>query len=419
MKVSFVLRRRKGKKSAIYLTVRWYHQQLKWSTGIFIASEDWNQKTRQPRSKAPNRIGIIQSLNQLEQLVYFIKQAYEEENGFGSIISLAEFKNRFGIAIGRIEDTSKQDSCFINFGRMYSDGRRPEMKQAVQTVSDYLENGHLPFDSIDYNFIEALVEYMKNQGLRISTINLKLGYINQLLKVSHKKKLHSNPYRIDKDQKLSSKLKRPIIALTVDELLRLANLDVSGRLEAAKDLFIMGFYTGQRHSDYSRICPEMIKGEELHLTQVKTGVDVEIPLRLLDSLPLPNIFTELLEKYAYRVPELEYSTFLKLLKTLAEMAQIDDLEKNIVDQDGERRKIGSIEKWKLVTSHTSRKTFCTVLYDYEMELENIAVFSGHKSLDTLALYIGAAKEKRKRRAIKDAQKCLGFNPTLSVMKKAI
>ncbi|MEZ5044428.1 MAG: phage integrase SAM-like domain-containing protein [Saprospiraceae bacterium] len=419
MKVSFILRNPKAKKSAIYLTVRWNHQQIKWSTDVSIAPDDWNQSTRRPKGKAPNRLGIVQTLNQFEQLVYDTKLEYEKEKGFGEIIPVYEFKKRFGIAIGRIDDTSKQDSSFIKFSRDYSIGKRPEMLQTIQTIETYLDDKDLAFDQIDFNFIESLIEFMKEQGLKISTINLKLGYINQLLNVAGKKKLHSNSFRVGKDQKLSSKLKKPIIALTIDELIRFANLDVSDSLELAKDLFLIGFYCGQRHSDYSRICPEMIKGEELHLTQVKTGVDIEIPLRLLDALPIPFTFTELLKKHAYTAPCLSYTSFLRHLVTLAEMAGIDELEKEIEDKDGERKRIGTIEKWKLVTSHTSRKSFCTVLYDQGMELENIAVFSGHKSLDTLQLYIGAAKEKQKKRAIRDAQKCLGYNPTLSAMKKAV
>lgn len=418
MKVSFILRNPKAKKSAIYLTVRWNRRQVKWSTGLSIDPDDWNQNTRQPKGRVPNRLAIVQTLNQFEQLVYDVKLAYEKDNGLGSVMPLDEFKERFGVAIGRREDPTEKDRSFILWAKEYCIGKRAELMQAVQTVETYLDGKDLEFDQVKAKFVDGLIAFMKRQGLKISTINHKLGSINYLMSVAAEYELHSNPYKI-KRRKLSSNLKKPVIALTVEELTRLASLDVTGNLEMARDLFLISFYSGQRHSDASRICPEMIKDGELHLTQKKTAAEVEIPLRLLDGIDLPYTFTELLEKYNYKAPDLYYQTYLKLLTELAQMARINEPVKNVVDENGKRKHVGTVEKWTLVTSHTSRKSFCTYLFQRGMELESIAAFSGHKSLDTLTVYIGEKRQKEKARALRDAQKCLGFESGFSSLKKAI
>ena len=58
------------------------------------------------------------------------------------------------------------------------------------------------------------------------------------------------------------------------------------------------------------------------------------------------------------------------------------------------RKEEVFQKWEVISSHTCRRSFCTNLFKRGMNLEDIALFSGHSAIRILKLYIKLTPEEK-------------------------
>lgn len=144
------------------------------------------------------------------------------------------------------------------------------------------QTGH-PINYPDYS-----IEFYKSFKLWLTDRNLTKNYIGSLfkdlkilLKQAHNDGLHTNTIFQHKDFKKFSE-NTDNIYLTDDDLTAIYNLDLSATpgLDRARDLFLIGCYTGLRFSDYSQLRPENITNNGRILTRktLKTSERVSIPL---------------------------------------------------------------------------------------------------------------------------------------------
>lgn len=161
-----------------------------------------------------------------------------------------------------------------------------------------------------------------------------------------------NPGFEIKDIKIHA-FKKPIIALTWEELKKLEAVDVSYsvELQKSKDLFLLGCYTGLRISDLKRITKSSIRNNEIHLRLLKNAKDVEIPI-------LPET-KAILERYGYRGPKIAEQTLNSSIKTVCDKAGINE-NFNYTYTKANKKIDTDIPKHKLISSHTSGKTFISL-----------------------------------------------------------
>lgn len=147
--------------------------------------------------------------------------------------------------------------------------------------------------------------------------------------------------------------KKEIIALTLDELNKLEKVDVSASIEQqkAKDLFLLGCYTGLRISDLKRINETRIIDGKICMSLQKNQKEVSIPLR--------DETKEILQKYGMSSPKISEQQLNESIKKICKGAGIDKdltLKTNKAGKDIETR----VKKYQLITSHTASKTFITL-----------------------------------------------------------
>lgn len=135
------------------------------------------------------------------------------------------------------------------------------------------------------------------------------------------------------------------------------------RLREARDIFVVGYLTGQRFSDYSRLCKEMyaeFDGQKfLKITQKKTGMIVYVPLDVRVE--------KILKYYRGRLPVLKLSDFNIRLGEVASM-------------------MGWGGGLKL-TSHTARRSFATNAYAAGVPISSIMCITGHTREEHLRRYL--------------------------------
>lgn len=172
------------------------------------------------------------------------------------------------------------------------------------------------------------------------------------------------------------------IYLSENELAKIYNLKLSDdkELEEIRDIFIVGCFTGLRYSDLSTLSPEHIDiaNETISLKQRKVHKAVIIPM--IDYVP------EILKKHNYDLPKIPSYKFNERLKELGKTAKLKQ-KVEIVRKKGNLRVKEVHEKWKVMSSHACRRSFCTNMYLSGFPAEELMRISGHKSPAAFMQYI--------------------------------
>ncbi len=172
------------------------------------------------------------------------------------------------------------------------------------------------------------------------------------------------------------------IYLNEKELAAIYKLDLSSdkELEKIRDIFIVGCYTGLRYSDLSTLRPEHIDvaNETINLKQRKVRKAVVVPM--IDYVH------EIFSKYNYDLPKIPSYTFNERVKELGQHAKLKQ-KIEIVRKKGTLRVKEICEKWKMMSSHTCRRSFCTNMYLSGFPAEELMRISGHKSPAAFMRYI--------------------------------
>lgn len=255
----------------------------------------------------------------------------------------------------------------------------------------------LTWESIDRDFLARYIQYLQGsaRGDDAYNTNTCAKRIKELKRI----------IRAAKDDEVTSvavpdftfgEVAVDSIYLTAEEIARFASADLSGLShghETARDLFLIGCYTGQRISDYANIKRDQIwTGEDgrtyISINQKKTGKRVVVYAR-------PELCS-ILEKYSNNLPTLPDQVINRYIKEIAQRAGIDEMIEQTSTKGGKIHKVKH-PKHELITSHTARRSFATLAYLQGWDSVDIIAFTGHSSTKMLLKYIKSAPEDNARR----------------------
>jgi len=157
--------------------------------------------------------------------------------------------------------------------------------------------------------------------------------------------------------------------------------------------FILGCLTGARHSDYSRFT-------EANINEVGNLVYVSKKTHVRAELPLAPVAREILfgkdHDYAgAHLNEVSDPTFNDVIRTICARCGI---RKQI--QLYRKGKFWEGQKYEAVSSHTSRRSFCTNIYLRCHDLLLVSKLAGHKSPDMTFRYICCGLESLTDKAMR-------------------
>ena len=177
------------------------------------------------------------------------------------------------------------------------------------------------------------------------------------------------------------------IYLDERELQLLKDLDLSrmSYLDKVRDWFLLLAWTGSRFSDLEKVTKSNIKDNFITFRQQKTNTKVTIPLH--------PIVIEIFEKYDFNLPEpisnQKFNEYIKEVGSKAGITSNESISKTI----GGKLQTETIPKYKLISSHTGRRSFCTNMYKRGLPTLSIMSISGHKTEKSFLKYIKVKQEE--------------------------
>ena len=276
-----------------------------------------------------------------------------------------------------------------------SNNRESTKKSYNRSYRDYLEyeksrKTKLTFTKIDIDFYNDFVKFLKSKKYAPNTIGTRIKNLKTFL--SNAKEAGS-PVNDDFKKKAFAKPKQETDAIYLSETELMAiynlNLDNAPRLDRARDLFLIGAYTGLRFSDLTQLNKDNITGGTIAIRTIKTGTPVVIPLH--------SVVRAILKKYENVLPKMPSNQkFNDYIKEVAELAEISDPVK-VERTKGDMTVKTSVPKYELTTSHTARRSFATNAFLADIPAISIMEITGHKTESAFMKYIKISPEDNARK----------------------
>lgn len=275
----------------------------------------------------------------------------------------------------------------------------PHYKESLGCLTHNLhileEYYHISLQSVQITdvFWGYFIAFCEQRGLKLSTIETMCNQLRSILNWAVKYNATVSPTYTDFD------IKRPRnqeIALTADEVSRVTYFDIDRfyaerrsdfreTMHRVRDMFVLSCNLFQRHSDMVRIDPGCFERNIFRITQQKTGnlAIVNIDLYSIE----PKTTYRLLEKYGYRAPYTatigNYNYYLHQL--MRDVGLVDPVR---IEERHQGKLIAkNIPKWKLISSHTARRTAITVNVLRGHNVHELRRCSGHTDLRVFDNYV--------------------------------
>jgi integrase len=379
-----------GKYNYVYLTFYILNKKYRYSTKIKVNRSEWDLSIQRPKVRRgaageQNR-KITHELNEYQRAFDTLKEKYKEsltkeivKEKFNIHFHLAQtvkkltYSDYFEIYIEQKKNSrSVQKDSWQKYTRIHT-GILEMQKKSKRTY--YLQ-------SFDNAFLMDFISYFRNQkNISDNTLRRKIGFFKSFLNWCV-----NNGYSVNTAYKTFNIKPRETshVSLTDAELKILEDIELDEALSYYRDLFLIGIYSGQRYSDYGKFDKDDIDGDNIVIRAKKTGQ--------FSYVPLNSKLKRILNKYDWELKKIASQNFNINIQKICKIAGFDEIIK--IDKFYGNKKVSKkVPRWKLIGSHTARRTFITLSAQRNVPLSLIMQVTGIKSVKTLQGYIKFDKEK--------------------------
>ena len=240
------------------------------------------------------------------------------------------------------------------------------------------------FETINLDFFYSYVNYLKTvKKLAVNSIAKDISILKvfmgeavdleytENMKFKHRKFAYNEE---DTDH----------VYLTEKDLDKLYHAEIGNKkLEQVRDLFVFGAWVGLRYSDFSNIKPE-------NIVEIDGDVYIKIITKKTKELviiPCNPVVSAIFEKYKENDNKLpntisnqKFNDYIKEAAAIAELNEIGRLSSKPKEP-----------LYKLISSHTARRSFATNYYLQGFPSIDLMKVTGHKSERSFLKYIRVSK----------------------------
>jgi len=399
----------------VYLTVRRGKQFLT-STGLTINPKDWKAESKSLTGFPKNvsnpiiknlRANLIKleshllnEVNKASTNSSIINSKWVKEKINSCFNRVTKEKEQKGIEQKELNKLTYQTQLFIDNSDSYihsgdkiglSQSRVKSIKTFKRVITEFEEYSKqtIFLKNINYNFEESLNNWLKNvKNYNVNTSGAVIKDLKAICRYSKKKELEVHPHYEFISSYKQQKKDKIILTLSFEELEIIENwkTDIE-RLNNVRKWIIFGCNIGQRVEDLLNITLKNfveINGKKyIELTQEKTGKEVLIPItkqceRIL-STGLP-----------YAISQQKLNEYIKEVCKENKITKV--VEGYLMDNETKRKTRGNYPKYKLITSHSFRRSFASNYY-IDIPTPILMEVTGHSKESTFLEYINKPVDK--------------------------
>lgn len=410
MDVKFYLKRPDEKgKTAIYCLCHFGYKELtstgkekfkpvKIYTTLKIDPKFWDAKKN--KAKETSKFAEHPEFNDsLIQIASNLNSLYLELQKKHTVVTPIIFKEEWNAIVKpetiKIDTNNSFDVFAENHINSLEGNVRPgtlkSFRNSLSHIKTFAQSKNVSLDisTIGFDFHFALIEYLKtDKKFSTNTIWRINKFLRYILKYATEKGKVTRPDYQSK--RFAVETHEPdVIYLSETELQTITDTVLNNpKLERVRDLFLIGCYTGLRFSDFNRLNPNNIREIDgkhyLQLTTKKTSDPVFIPLH--------PIVTAIISKYNGIPKGMSNQKFNEYIKDIAELAKINELI-TVEEIKGNLKTPVTNFKYKLISSHTARRSFATNAFKAGVPVLSIMLITGHKTESAFMRYIRIGKEE--------------------------
>jgi integrase len=395
----FILKEPKSdKETLVYLQYHFDYKKLKWSTGEKIHPKNWNVDKQRAKS-IKTFIEHPEFNTRLNNIETGVNNAYRRLKNDGLTITPESLKRELlkNLDIIKEVDIKVTLTSFIkDFIEQSKNNKQAGTISVYNTTLSHLnayaekKRKKIDFDSITMDFYIDFKEFLLKKGFTNNTIGKYIKTLKAFLReaeergISVPKDFKSKRFKVDKED-------GDHIYLNEDELKKLYLLELEQEyLSRTRDLFLIGCYTGLRFSDFSQLTNEHISTDSsgksmIKIRTQKTGTQV--------SIPMHPIVKTIMTKYGDTLPRVITNQKMnEYLKIIGKEAEITDPVLKTISKGNHKEKV-SFEKWRLISTHTARRSFATNAYRRGVPTIGIMKITGHSTEKSFMKYIKFSQDE--------------------------
>lgn len=389
-----------GKKAPANLNVRFFHNKINCyaKSNIFINPNDWNAKTNKIKNNVQDSIRT-EVTDKIDEISKFVLNSFKRDFPIGENIDSEWLILQLNEYYQKPNDIDDYRYYFVPFVAKFIEDSKNRVNSKTgnlissRTIQNYsttltrlkefeIKYGRLKTKDINLNFHNKFIGFLKNDCNYGGTIIEK--YVSQIKGFVKDAKMKGFQTSVEiEDKKFTFSREDTFDTyFNEDQIDILYNFDLTQnpRLDNVRDLFIVGVWTGLRISDLSRINEFSISENSIKiLSTEKTGANIEIPLH--------SQIKEILIKRDFLLPTISSQKFNKYIKELCELVGFtEEIYGSVKDPNTNRKVKGYYSKYKLISSHTCRRSFISNHYGKIDDLTLMAI-STHKNHSVFLDYV--------------------------------
>lgn len=378
-------------KTTIFMIYRGTRPLTKWSTGEKVLPANWNkEKCRVRRVKGINYRLVNDKLDRISRDVNALVLKMDMEGGVVTPKKIKDYLNEKykNAHPGEVFIEPNRSKDLISYMVYHKENMRGQNKpiwksydSTVKILRSYFRvYGYHSYEDIDFDFYSNFTSYLYGKRYTTNYIGRNVKNLKTVMGYAYDDKLHRNDIFRSKRFKV---LSEPVynVFLNEDELEKIHKTDLSFNkmYEKTKDLFLIGCFVGSRFSNWINMGDALIKDGMIVYESVKHRERIEFPLHW--------IVLDIIKKYEGGFPKpITNQVFNRVVKEVCKEAGINE-DVLIVKTIGGKRTTVKKPKYKLITSHTARRSLATNLYLNNVRTKVAMYATGHAKVDQYLAYV--------------------------------
>jgi integrase len=375
------------------------------NSGFSINPKDWSKNTDRPRQNTAENKIIFNNLKKLESYIF---ENLNTDLGRGIVIDSFWFESKINNCFERVQKTDEgiianyiqniidtADTRKVKVKGGYKHGLSLSRKNSYIATKNILKEyqtkskKQIHFTDVNQALIDKFEHWLlKTKKYAVNTASKHIANIKTACIEAENKGIQVNTYAKQIIIASESDDDRYIQTLSFAELDDIRKADIKSEAhQNARKWLLIGCEIGQRGGDLLDITPDNVryKGGNMYLDLIQQKTKKPVTIGII----APHVIDIIENSFPYKITTQKLNEHIK---KVCETAKINAMtEGKIFDAKTGRKVFKAYEKYKLITTHSFRRSFCTNYYK-KIPTPVLMGISGHSKESIFRIYIQAPED---------------------------